>query len=197
MIDADKIYYRKNRNWLMVQPASFARINACLLYAAQVNKNGNLMKQKNLLVAFRERYQNQIFVLTKPTFLIWTVALAGMLDKMKTQLLAKHGELLWIYVLFWVLLAGVGVLFSLFWKAGTLNEFEVLFAGLQGGILIPVAFVYVALLVSLSLMSHDIVLAGTIIFTLIPISVGLWVAWGAAIKNSGLINYLTSAFEHK
>ncbi len=197
MIDADKIYYRKNRNWLMVQPASFARINACLLYAAQVNKNGNLMKQKNLLVAFRERYQNQIFVLTKSTFLIWTVALAGMLDKMKTQLLAKHGELLWIYVLFWVLLAGVGVLFSLFWKAGTLNEFEVLFAGLQGGILIPVAFVYVALLVSLSLMSHDIVLAGTIIFTLIPISVGLWVAWGAAIKNSGLINYLTSAFEHK
>jgi hypothetical protein len=152
------------------------------------------MKKENWLDSCREKYKQQIFVVTKITYLLWTASLAGALDKLKVDVLNRLGETLFVYVLFWIFLAGVGLLFSLFWNARNLKDFELILEGLNGGFLIPLGLAYVALLFSLSLISTNHDLAGTIIFMAIPISVGLWMASGAAIKKSGLIEYLKNAF---
>ena len=59
----------------------------------------------------------------------------------------------------------------------------------------PMVLVYVVLFVSLSMISANHDIAGTIIFTSIPVTVGVVMAVYSSINKSGLLSFLRKAFE--
>ena len=158
-------------------------------------KKGTNILIGNWLKQFREKNKRTIFVVTKLTYLVWTASLAGALDKWKSNIVDDYGDHLFIYIVFWLLLAGVGLLFSLFWKAKNREDFECILHGLQGGVVLPMVLVYVVLFVSLSMISANHDIAGTIIFTSIPVTVGVVMAVYSSINKSGLLSFLRKAFE--
>jgi len=138
---------------------------------------------------FKEKYKQPIFAITKIVYLIWTIFLAGALDKWKSGIVESNDHIIY-YAIFWILLAGVGGIFSVFWSAKNNDDIASVLEIIQSSIIIPSAIIYVFLIVTLAITSRNLNLGATIFFIAIPIIVGISTAWKMSMKKSGIIDIL-------
>jgi hypothetical protein len=143
---------------------------------------------------FIQKHNAPIFALSKLIFLIWTISLAGALDRFKSQLAQKYDDHLAVYVICWILLTGAGLLFVEFWKVKNLKEIEVILEKLHVGVVYPIMFTYLFLILIIALFFARYDTAALILMGAIIVFCGLGLSWWNNFKKVKIIENVKDSF---
>lgn len=134
-----------------------------------------------------------IFGVAKLSCLTWTVFFAGALDKWKAEVLSPESHVAW-YALFWFLMVGIAALFATFLKTTNFEQVTNALNLVKTLVLLPVGMVYALLLVVLSLMSTNFDLASVVLFTCLPVLIGLLLIFKWSLDSHNMVAKVMELF---